>query len=89
MVEALRLNTQAVMMGRFYFSGVVEASASDSESERGDDGSTGVGGIAEPPSYTQVSSYFGPLESLRSRVRLTRPYTICRSPACYLSKPML
>ena len=52
-----------VMMAKVLNSGVADGSAYDSESECGDDGSTGVGGIADPQSYAQVSSYFGPLES--------------------------
>ena len=51
------------MMEKVLDSGVVDCSFSDSESECGDDGSTAVGGIAEPPSYAEVPSYFGPLES--------------------------
>ena len=49
--------------GKVVDSGVADGSVSDSESECGDYGSTGVRGIAEPPSCGQVSSYFGPLES--------------------------
>ena len=37
-------------MGKVIDSGVADGSVSDSESECGDDGITGVGGIAEPPS---------------------------------------
>ena len=49
-------------MGKVIDSGVADGSVSDSESECGDDESPRVGGIAEPPSYAQVSSCFGPLE---------------------------
>ena len=51
------------MMGEVLYSGVADSNVSDSESECGDDGSTGIGDVTEPPSYAQVSSYFIPLGS--------------------------
>ena len=63
MVKALRLDEQDAVMGKILDSGVAAGGVSDSESERGDDESTGGGGVAKPPSYAQVWSHFGTLES--------------------------
>lgn len=91
MVETVRIDGQGMiimMVGKVLDSGIADGDVSDSESERGGYESTGVGAIAEPPSYAQVPSYFGPLEVLRSRVGMTRPHTICRRPECRLSRPI-
>lgn len=64
MVEAVPMDDEQedVVMGKVLDSRVAGGSVSDSASERGGHESTRVGAIAEPPSYGQVSSYFGPLE---------------------------
>ena len=62
-VHAIRLDEQDVLMGEIIDAVVREGSVSDSESEDGGDEGAGVGDIAAPPSYAQVSSQSDALES--------------------------
>ena len=62
-VQAIRLDGQDVLSGDIIASVVLEGSVSDSESEDGGDEGAGVGDIAAPPSYAQVSSQSDALES--------------------------